>query len=49
VEKEFIPRLEDKSKFKIVDPEELLSPLNGNVAYDELLKYLKKRYWENVK
>jgi hypothetical protein len=49
VEKEFIPMLEDKSKFKIVDPEELLSPLNGNMAYDELLKYLKKRYWENVK
>lgn len=49
VEKEFIPMLEDKSKFKIVDPEELLSPLNGNMAYDELLKYLQKRYWGSVK
>jgi hypothetical protein len=49
VEKEFIPMLEDKSKFKIVDPEELLSPLNGNMAYDELLKYLKERYWGSVK
>ena len=49
VEKEFIPMLEDKSKFKIVDPEELLSPLSGNMAYDELLKYLKERYWGSVK
>ena len=46
---DFRETIVDKEKLIEVDPKVLLSPLNGNVAYDELLKYLKKRYWENVK
>lgn len=38
-----------QKQFYVIDPEELLSPLNGNMAYDELLKYLKERYWGSVK
>ena len=45
---DFRETIVDKEKLIEVDPKVLLSPLNGNVAYDELLKYLKKRYWENV-
>ena len=46
---DFRETIVDKEKLIEVDPKVLLAPLNGNVAYDELLKYLKKRYWENVK
>lgn len=35
-----------KEHFHIVDPEQLLSPLQGNANYVELLKYLSNRYWE---
>ena len=38
-----------QKQFYVIDPEELLSPLNRNMAYDELLKYLKERYWGSVK
>ena len=46
VEKEYIPMLKDPSKFKIIDPQELLSPLKGNDDYKELLEYLQTRYWK---
>lgn len=46
---DFRETIVDKEKLIEVDPKVLLAPINGNVAYDELLKYLKKRYWENVK
>jgi hypothetical protein len=46
---DFRETIVDKEKLIEVDPKVLLAPLNRNVAYDELLKYLKKRYWENVK
>jgi hypothetical protein len=45
VEKEFIPMLKDDSKFKIIDPQDLLSPLEENNLHPELIEYLKKRYW----
>lgn len=45
VESEFIPMLKDSSKFKIIDPLELLAPLEGNNDYKDLLNYLNKRYW----
>ena len=43
----FKDSLEDKSKFRIIDPQELLSPLRGNDDYKELLNYLKTRYWNS--
>lgn len=46
---DFRETIVDKEKLIEVDPKVLLSPLNGNMAYDELLKYLKERYWESVK
>ena len=51
VECEFVPMLNDKSKFRIIDPQELLAPLNTekelkeNEDYKKLLNYLSKRYW----
>ena len=41
----YIPTLNDPSKFKIIDPQELLAPLEGNKDYEDLLNYLKTRYW----
>ena len=41
----FKKSLKESSKFHIVDPEQLLVPLQGNVNYSELLNYLSKRYW----
>jgi len=35
--------LNDQSKYRIVDPEVLLSPVADE--YNELVEYLKKRYW----
>lgn len=48
IKDKFIPTIkeEDKSKFKIIDPEELLSPLKGNDDYKELINYLETRYWK---
>ncbi len=45
VETGFIPMLNDKTKFKIVDPEDLLAPIKENNLYPELIDYLEKRYW----
>lgn len=38
--------LKDKSKFIIIDPQDLLSPLKGNDKYKDLLNYLETRYWK---
>lgn len=45
VEKEFIPMLNDTTKFKIVDTIDLLSPIKQNEKYEQLIKYLETRYW----
>lgn len=45
VEKEFVPMLESDSKFRIIDPQALLSPLESNANYKDLITYLKTRYW----
>ena len=45
VESEFMPMLKDPSKFKIIDPQDLLAPLEGNKDYSKLLNYLDTRYW----
>ena len=42
----FKDSLEEKSKFIIIDPQDLLSPLKGNDDYKELLNYLETRYWK---
>lgn len=34
-----------KEHFHIIDPQELLAPLEGNEKYSKLLEYLRKRYW----
>ena len=46
VEKEYILMLKDSSKFRIIDPQALLSPLKGNDDYKELMEYLETRYWK---
>ena len=46
VETEFMPLLTKEAKFRIIDPQELLSPLKGNDDYKELLEYLQTRYWK---
>ena len=48
VETEFMPMLTKDAKFKIIDPQELLSPLQGNDDYKELLNYLETRYWKSL-
>lgn len=51
IEKNYIPKLKDASKFRIIDPKDLLAPLaslkdkNGKIKYEDLLYYLSKRYW----
>lgn len=42
----FKESLKDSSKFIIIDPQELLSPLRGNEKYKDLITYLKTRYWK---
>ena len=46
VENEFMQMLAKEAKFKIIDPEELLSPLKGNDDYKNLITYLETRYWK---
>ena len=41
----YIPTLKDPSKFKIIDPQDLLAPLKSNDQYTKLLNYLNTRYW----
>ena len=35
----------DQDKYKIISPKELLTKVSG-VEYEELKKYLSKRYWD---
>ena len=46
IESNYIPTLKDSSKFKIIDPQELLSPLRDNKKYEDLITYLETRYWK---
>lgn len=46
VETEFMPMLTKEAKFKMLDPQALLSPLKGNDKYKDLLTYLETRYWK---
>jgi hypothetical protein len=46
VETEFMPMLTKEAKFKMLDPQDLLSPLKGNDDYKELMEYLETRYWK---
>ncbi len=46
IEGKYIPTLKDKSKFHIIDPQILLSPLKGNDTYKDLITYLETRYWK---
>ena len=45
VENEFIPMLNDTTKFKIVDTIDFLSPIKQNEKYEQLIKYLETLYW----
>lgn len=52
VEKEFVPMLKDSSKFRIIDPHDLLAPIEQEVInnsyeeYKDLINYLQTRYWK---
>ena len=46
IEGNYIPTLKYPYKFKIIDPQDLLSPLKGNDDYKELMEYLETRYWK---
>ena len=46
VENEFMQNLTKEAKFKIIDPQEFLSPLCGNENYKDLITYLETRYWK---
>ena len=46
VETEFMPMLTKEAKFKIIDPQDLLSPMKGNDKYKDLITYLETRYWK---
>lgn len=46
VEKEFIPMLKEEAKFRIIDPQELLSPIPADGEYKDLISYLQTRYWK---
>ncbi len=46
VEKEFIPMLKEEAKFRIIDPQELLSPIPADGDYKDLISYLQTRYWK---
>ena len=46
VENEFMQMLTKEAKFKIIDPQEFLSPIEEQNLYPELIDYLNKRYWQ---
>lgn len=46
IEGNYIPTLKDQSKFRIIDPQELLSPIAGNKNFENLITYLQTRYWK---
>ncbi|MDR0816365.1 MAG: hypothetical protein LBN28_03090 [Desulfovibrio sp.] len=37
--------LRERERYRIIDPKDLLAPLQQFESYAELLKYLEKRYW----
>ena len=45
VENEFMQMLTKEAKFKIIDPQEFLSPIEEQNLYPELIDYLNNRYW----
>lgn len=45
IEEKYISNLKDNSKFRIIDPHELLAPIEDNDNYSDLITYLKTRYW----
>ncbi len=38
-------QLNDPTKYRVIDPAELMQPLTDIDAYKDLMAYLKKRYW----
>ena len=44
--------LKEEAKFRIIDPQELLAPLNQEIKnsqykkYEDLITYLQNRYWK---
>ena len=46
---DYIPMLNDTTKFKIVDTTDFLSPIikeeKKNEEHEQLIKYLETRYW----
>ena len=46
IESNYIPTLKDQSKFRIIDPQELLSPIAENKNFENLITYLQTRYWK---
>ena len=42
----YIPTLKDITKFRIIDPQELLSPIPADGDYKDLISYLQTRYWK---
>ena len=42
----YIPTLKDITKFRIIDPQELLSPIPADGDYKDLITYLQTRYWK---
>lgn len=45
VESDYVKMLKDRTKFRIIDPKDFLSPIEEQNLYPELIDYLKKRYW----
>ena len=45
IENNYIPTLKDSSKFRIIDPQELLRPIAEDKNYEDLINYLQTRYW----
>lgn len=42
----YIPTLKDITKFRIIDPQALLSPIPADGDYKDLISYLQTRYWK---
>ena len=42
----YIPTLKDITKFRIIDPQALLSPIPADSDYKDLISYLQTRYWK---
>lgn len=42
----YLPTLKEQSKFRIIDPQALLSPIPADGDYKDLISYLQTRYWK---